>query len=87
MAKVASMSSVGSLRALKPEKYIRGVGSFDGYIGAQFAEDLVVFENWRYGNALYILYESWEEISKRSRVDLLGDHDAHFDRISLQSTN
>lgn len=66
---------------LKPEAYIRGSGQFGSYFGAKFADDLVVFENLRYGNALYILYEDWDEISKRSRLDLLRDHDAKFDRI------
>lgn len=66
---------------LKPESYIRGSGQFGSYFGAKFAEDLVVFENLRYGNALYILYDDWDEISKRSRLDLLRDHDAKFDRV------
>lgn len=66
---------------LQPEAYIRGSGQFGSYFGAKFADDLVVFENLRYGNALYILYEDWGDISKRSRLDLLRDHDAKFDRI------
>jgi hypothetical protein len=40
-----------------------------------------VFENLKYGNALYVLYEDWDEVSRRSRLDLLRDHDASFDRI------
>lgn len=40
-----------------------------------------MFENLRYGNALYILYDDWHDISKRWRLDLLRDHDAKFDRI------
>ena len=27
------------------------------YIGALFADDLVVFENVRYGDALYVVYD------------------------------
>jgi hypothetical protein len=72
---------VEAFKALQPEAYIRGVGGFNRYIGAKFPEDLVVFENMRYGNALYIVYEKWEEIAKRSRIDLLRQTDAHFDRI------
>jgi hypothetical protein len=72
---------VEAFAALEPESYIRGVGGFDRYIGAKFSEELVVFENMRYGNALYILYEKWDEISKRSRIDLLRETGAHFDRI------
>lgn len=66
---------------LEPESYIRGSGQFGSYFGAKFADDLVVFENLRYGNALYILYDDWDDISKRSRLDLLRDHDAKFDRV------
>lgn len=66
---------------LKPQRYIRGSGKFGSYIGAQYADDLVVFENLKYGNALYVLYENWEELSKRSRIDLLRGTDAAFDRI------
>lgn len=66
---------------LKPVRYLRGQGGFGSYFGAQFADDLVVFENLRYGNAIYVLYENWEGVSKRSRLDLLRDNDANFDRI------
>lgn len=65
----------------QPVSYIRGSGQFGSYFGAKFADDLVVFENLRYGNALYILYDDWDDISKRSRLDLLRDHDAKFDRV------
>jgi len=64
-----------------PTAYIRGQGGFGSYFGAQFANDLVVFENLKYGNAVYVLYENWGEVSQRSRIDLLRDHDAKFDRI------
>jgi hypothetical protein len=72
---------VEAFAALKPEAYIQGIGGFKRYIGAKFSDDLVVFENRHYGNALYILYENWEKLSKRPRLDLLRDTDAHFDRI------
>jgi hypothetical protein len=66
---------------LKPRAYVRGTNGFNSYIGALFADDLVVFENVRYGNALYILYEDWESVSRRSRIDLIRGTDADFDRI------
>lgn len=65
----------------EPKAYIRGHGSFGTYFGAQFADDLVVFENLKYGNAVYLLYQDWDEASQRSRLDLLRDQDAHFDRV------
>jgi hypothetical protein len=55
---------------LKPRAYIQGTNGFNSYIGAQFADDLVAFENVRYGNALYVLYDDWESVSRRSRIDL-----------------
>lgn len=66
---------------LAPRAYLRGQGGFGSYFGAQFADDLVVFENLKYGNALYVLYEDWNEASRRSRLDLLRDQDAKFDRV------
>jgi hypothetical protein len=67
--------------ALRPEAYIRGRDQLNQYIGAKIAENVVVFENWHYGNALYVLREDWEEISKRSRIELLHDAEARFERI------
>ena len=67
--------------SFNPTNYIQGQGGFGSYFGAQFADDLVVFENLRYGNAVYLLYQNWDEVSRRSRLDLLRDQDAHFDRV------
>jgi hypothetical protein len=72
---------VALFRSLKPKRYIQGRGGMNRYIGALFADDLVVFENVRYGNALYVLYSNWEEISKRSRLDLIRDRDVPFERF------
>jgi hypothetical protein len=66
---------------LTPVAYLKGSGGFGSYIGAKYADDLVVFENVEYGNALYVLYDNWEEISKRPRIDLLKGTDARFDRL------
>lgn len=65
----------------KPVEYLRGMGGNDQYIGAKFADDLVAFENLRYGNALYVLYAEWEELSRRPRSELLKLPHLHFDRI------
>jgi len=67
--------------SFEPKAYIGGQGGFGSYFGGQFADDLVVFENLRYGNAIYLLYQDWNEASKHSRLDLLRDQDAHFDRV------
>jgi hypothetical protein len=72
---------VNVISRLKPEALIAGTSGFSRYFGAKFADDLVVFENVRYGNALYVMYERWEELNRRSRVDLLKGPRDGFDRI------
>ena len=66
---------------LKPEAFITGTDGFLRYFGAKFGDDFVAFENVSYGNALYIIYEGWEELSRRSRIDLLSGDPDKFDRI------
>lgn len=65
----------------RPVQYLKGLGGNDHYIGAKYADDLVVFENVKYGNALYVLYNDWEELSQRSRSDLLKLKTSQYDRI------
>lgn len=65
----------------QPTEYLRGLGGNDHYIGAKYADDLVVFENLKYGNALYALYQGWEELSQQPRSDLLKLKSSQFDRI------
>ncbi|WP_208875446.1 hypothetical protein [Streptomyces sp. PBH53] len=71
-----------ALLALRPERMLYGTSGFQRYIGAQFGPGLVVFENARYGNAIYVMFEDWEELSKRSRLDLLGGSNRSFERIT-----
>ncbi|MGE0290437.1 MAG: hypothetical protein AB7F35_25475 [Acetobacteraceae bacterium] len=74
-------SRIELFNRLEPVGILRGNGSFGSYVGAQFADDLVVFENLHYGNALYVLYDDWADISKRSRLDLLKGTTKNFDRF------
>lgn len=67
--------------SLKPMEYLRGTAKLSSYVGAKFFDDLVVFENVQYGNALYVLYDDWRDISKRSRIDLLRGTSERFDRF------
>lgn len=69
-------------RSLGPKNFIRGSGGMSGYVGAMFADDLVVFENVRSGNALYVLYDDWQQVSQRSRIDLIRSGGSHFDRFA-----
>jgi len=66
---------------MKPLRYLRGIGGMNRYIGAQFADDFVVFENVRYGNAIWVLFEEWSAASRRSRIDLLRLRDVPYHRI------
>jgi len=72
---------VSSMSRLNPVAYVAGTDNFLRYFGAQFGDDLVCFENVRYGNALYVMHESWKELSKRSRIDLLRGDREQFTRI------
>lgn len=69
------------MHRLKPEAYITGTDGFLRYFGAKFGDDFVAFENARYGNALYIMYDGWEALSQKSRIDLLAGDRERYDRI------
>jgi hypothetical protein len=72
---------VAMFNALRPQCFLRGQGGLNSYVGALFADDLVVFENVRYGNALYVLFADWKDVSQRSRIDLLRARDVRFERF------
>lgn len=70
-----------TINRLHPTEYIVGSGMNSRYFGAKFGESIVVFENIDYGNALYILFDNWQEISQMSRIDILKRHEKDFIRI------
>ena len=72
---------VAVMADLEPTAYIAGTDGFVRYFGAQFGEDFVAFENANYGNAIYVLHDSWKELSKKSRIELLNRHRDSFERI------
>lgn len=74
------------LKDLKPLNYIKGQNGFQRYFGAKFSDDLVVFENLEYGNAIYIMFENWEELSRKTRIELLNSKDRNFERIRHTKT-
>lgn len=74
-------SRIALFKGLKPECYLSGVGKFSQYFGAKFADDLIVFENFKYGNAIYILYSKWSDLSKLPRREILRMPSTEFDRI------
>lgn len=70
-----------ALNRLHPTEYIIGSGMNSRYYGAKFGDNIVVFENVDYGNALYILFDNWQEISQMSRIDILKRHERDFIRV------
>lgn len=72
---------VTAMSRLRPEAYITGTDGFLRYFGAKFGDDFVAFENVRYGNALYILYDNWEDLSQKSRIEILAGDPDSFERI------
>lgn len=40
-----------------------------------------MFENIEYGNAIYILFDNWMEISKMSRIEILQRKEKDFIRL------
>lgn len=74
------LDRAGAIEKLKPKQFVLGTGLASNYYGALFADDLVVFENLDYGNATYILYDNWKELSQLSRSELLRGKE-NFDRI------
>jgi hypothetical protein len=69
------------LQSLKPQCLIQGTSRFQRYFGAKFADDFVVFENVEYGNAIYVMFSNWEELSQKSRTELLSSASTDFIRI------
>lgn len=72
---------INVLNLLHPTEYIVGYGMNSRYFGAKFGENIVAFENIDYGNALYILFDNWQEISQMSRIDILKRHEKDYIRI------
>jgi hypothetical protein len=69
-------------KSFNPKSLIFGNSGFRRYFGALLEENLVLFENIQYGNAIYILFNDWEDLSKRSRIDLIaGKFGDNFERI------
>lgn len=69
------------LKGENPQRVIVGVSGMLRYFGAKFSENLVVFENTAYGNALYILFENWEELSKLSRLEIQARPSDQYIRV------
>lgn len=69
------------LASLGPEQFVNGTGGFQRYFGAKFTDNLVVLDNMRPGNAIYVMLGDWRELSQRSRTELLNSGRNDFIRI------
>ena len=67
--------------SLNPLNIVKGSSGMIRYFGMKFREDLVVFETLNYGNALYVMYDNWNELSTAPRVQLLKKELRDFDRV------
>ena len=69
------------IESLNPRNLIKGTSGFHRYFGAQYEDNLVAFENISYGNALYVMFDDWRTLSKRSRLELLKSQSDGYVRI------
>jgi hypothetical protein len=69
-------------KSLNAKNFIYGASGLRRYFGALIREDLVVFENIEYGNAVYVLFDDWQTLSKKSRLEIMsGRHGAKYERV------
>lgn len=70
------------LMSLKPKSLVYGMSGVERYFGGMIKDDLVVFENIQYGNAIYIMFDDWRDLSQRTRTELLSGRFGHnFERV------
>lgn len=59
---------------LKPDFRAIGIGGFHGYIVHGFTKyNIYVLESMYYGNATYVFGETWEELSKKTKAEILNE--------------
>ena len=69
------------LQKFNPQCYIQGTSGFQRYYGAKLLDNLVVFENLKYGNAIYIMFDDWKVLCQKTRLELLNSNIYNYDRI------
>lgn len=69
------------LLQFNPIDCIQGLNGMRRYFGMRFRDDLVVFENMEAGNAIYILFGNWAELSQMSRTEILNQPQDQYVRI------
>lgn len=69
-----------AIGGMKPKSVRYGNTGFARYVAFEF-DKAVVLENYYYGNAAYVMYEDWQALSQRTRLDLLSDPSAKLERV------
>lgn len=65
-----------------PDAIYYGTGGFHGYLVFTFKnKGLVVMENMMYGNATFVFRDDWEELSKKSKAEIIQNK-LHVARIT-----
>ena len=60
---------------LKPDFRAYGYGGFYGYIVHGFTKKKIyILESINYGNATYVFGETWEELSKKTKAEILNEN-------------
>ncbi len=72
--------SLGEILGLKIE-LVNGWAWMGHYFGVKFTDNLVMFENIYYGNAIYLLFEDWKAMSKLSRTKILSGSAGKYQQI------
>jgi hypothetical protein len=69
-------------KKLGAKSLVYGTSGFQRYFGALIRDDLVVFENIKYGNAVYVLFDNWQVLSKKNRLDIMsGKYGDKYKRV------
>ncbi len=63
-----------TVNALKPDFRAIGNGGFHGYIVHGFTKNKTyILESMYYGNATYVFDGAWEELSQRTKAEILRE--------------
>lgn len=64
---------LGTINKYKPDFTAVGIAGFDGYIVLGFVNKKnYILESLYYGNATYVFNENWEELSKKTKAEILN---------------
>jgi len=61
------------IRSFEPTSIYRGLAGFSDYIAYTFpSQQIVVLESVFYGNALYVLGDNWEAVSRLTKSEIIN---------------